>query len=183
MNQLTGLLIAFLAAIVVAGTSISWTWLIGTGWEPAPNPVVVKMLTLAEVREGDVVYDLGSGDGRVLVKAVRDFGAKAVGIEADPIRWFLTWLNIRRAKIGAAKVIWGNFFKVNLSGASVVVIFLSRGTNRRLRNKFLRELSPGTRIVSYFWPIDGWESQQIDPESKIYIYRVPDSGGSDSLNK
>ncbi len=150
-----------------------WTLSIGAGYDPTPMNKVYKMLDLAQVDENDIVYDLGSGDGRIVLTAARRFGAQAVGIEADPFRfifsWFIILLSGHKKRI---KLEFGNFFKKKIDNATVVTVFLFRPTNNKLRKKFINELKPGTRIVSYIWPFDDWKCEDALPEDKIYLYTI-----------
>jgi len=152
-----------------------WTVLVGAGWEPTPMPVVYRMLSLAEVKPQDVVYDLGCGDGRIIIAAVSEFGARAVGIEVDPLRYFIVQLRIRLRKLdNKIQLIWGNFFYQNLRPATVITIFLSSRANSQLERKFCQELRPGTRVVSYYWPLRKWKPYNMDYESRIYLYQIPE---------
>lgn len=138
-----------------------------------PTKYVCRMLELAEINEDDIVYDLGSGDGRILIAAARVYGARAVGIEADPSRFIYSWLNILvSGQVKRARVKFGNLFKKNISDATIVTLFLFRPTNNKLKSKLLRELKPGTRIVSYIWTFEGWEMQSCLPENRIYLYVI-----------
>jgi len=128
---------------------------------------------MAKVNSKDIVYDLGSGDGRILITAVREFGARSVGIEADPLRLIFSRILIKLLRLGGqAKVIWGNFYNKKLSEATVITVFLFGSTNVRLKEKFERELKPRTRIVSYHWPFEGWSSVVADEEEQIYLYQI-----------
>jgi len=148
-----------------------WTLMIGAGYDPTPMSKVYKMLDLAQVAENDVVYDLGSGDGRIVLTAARRFGAQAVGIEVDPFRFLFSWFIILvsgyRSKV---KLKFGNFFKKRIGDATVVTVFLFRPTNIKLKKKFMNELKPGARIVSYVWPFEDWECEDALPEDRIYLY-------------
>ena len=165
-----------LVFVIVAGSwSVFTLWpvVIGAGFQPTSKKAVGRMLALANVGAADTVYDLGSGDGRLLVESAKLFGAKSVGIEADPLRVAWSRILISRAGVGErARVIWANFFRVNISEASVVTLFLMAGTNSRLRTKFTSELKPGTRIVSHEWRIEGWRPVAEDKEQKVYLYVV-----------
>lgn len=131
------------------------------------------MLELAEINEDDIVYDLGSGDGRILIAAARVYGAKAVGIEADPSRFIYSWLNILvSGQVKRARVRFGNLFKKNISDATIVTLFLFGPTNNRLKDKLLSELKPGTRIVSYIWTFEGWEMQGPLSNTRVYLYTI-----------
>ena len=131
------------------------------------------MLRLARLNENDVLYDLGSGDGRILLAAAKKYGAKAVGIEVDPFRFVLSWFFVLLAgQTKRIRVKFGNFFKKKIGDASVVTIFLYTPTNNKLKEKFLKELKPGTKVVSYIWPFDNWEFEDYLPEDRIYLYVI-----------
>ncbi|MGY5853115.1 MAG: SAM-dependent methyltransferase [Candidatus Thorarchaeota archaeon] len=166
-------LLVFLFGLLAVLIWIAWSSIIGAPWVPTPNKRVRSMLEIAEVGEGDIVYDLGSGDGRVLIMASKEFGAQSVGIEMDPIRIMWSKLNIRRHRLKhLARVITGNFFNVNLEEASVVTIYQAYGVNKRIREKLDVDLRPGTRVVSYRFFIDGWTPVKTDEEASTYLYVV-----------
>lgn len=167
--------IAALLAIAITLTilSIAWSGVAGAPWLPSARHRVRRMLELAEVRPDDVVYDLGSGDGRVLLVAARDFGARAVGIEIDPLRCLWTRKHLAvRGLSDRTEVIWGNFFHEDLSGADIVTVYLRQDTNNRLMNKLWRELKPGTRVVSNTFIFPGREVETIDRDEHLYLYRI-----------
>jgi hypothetical protein len=120
-------------AVLVFIASKFWTIFIGAGWSPTPLPTVRRMLSLAEVKPEDIVYDLGCGDGRIIIIASREYGAKSVGIEADPFRCLYTWARIMFSGLSKKTgLIWGNFFGRDLSEASVITLFLSQSANNNL---------------------------------------------------
>jgi SAM-dependent methyltransferase len=162
-------LIGLIAGILIIW--VLWTRLFGAEWIPMPLPKIRKMLELAEVKEGDLLYDLGSGDGRIIILASKEFGARAMGIEIDPLRFLLSWILIKIFKI-KAEVRLGNFFDENLSDATVVTLFLLESTNRKLKQKLRKELKPGTRVVSYRWKFDGWTPSKVDEKFKLYLYEI-----------
>ena len=130
---------------------------------------------MGNVGPGDVLFDLGSGDGRILTMASKEFGAKAVGIEINP--FLILWTKIKTVFSGLSgkvDVIWGNFFNQNLAKANVVTLYLLQGTNQKLKPKLEKELQPGTRIVSHVFTFDGWEPEKVDLDWKIYMYRIDD---------
>ena len=146
-----------------------------------PTDVVTEMLRLATVSPNDVVYDLGSGDGRLVIAAARDFGARGVGIEIDPSLIALSTESARRAGV-ADRVTFrtDDFFDTNLSDATVVTLYLSRSINQRLRPKLLRELRPGARIVSHNFDMgDDWipnETKQVlsrDRLVTVFLWVIP----------
>ena len=135
------------------------------------------MLKLAEVQPGDVVYDLGCGDGRVVITAAKEFGARGVGIDIDSDRIKQSRKNARKAGV-THRVSFRNedLFEADIADATVVALYLLQTLNYRLRPKLLRELEPGTRIVSYTFDIPDWPPEkQVDlAEGKIYLWRVPE---------
>jgi SAM-dependent methyltransferase len=145
-----------------------------------PLVVVNEMLTLAGVTARDVVYDLGSGDGRILIAAARDRGARGVGLEIDPT---LVALSIERARrLGLADRLsfrQQDLFEADLTPATVVTLYLSRDLNRRLRPKLLSELRPGARIVSHSFDMGDWvPSRTLQVSSNegshtLYLWVVP----------
>ncbi|MGH7305875.1 MAG: SAM-dependent methyltransferase, partial [Candidatus Rokuibacteriota bacterium] len=122
-----------------------------------PTDVVTEMLRLAKVNAGDVVYDLGSGDGRIVIAAARDFGARGVGIEIDPGLVELSRERAQRAGV-ADRVTFrsDDLFEADLSDATVVTLYLSYRMNQQLRPKLMRELRPGSRIVSHDYDMGDW---------------------------
>jgi predicted RNA methylase len=131
------------------------------------------MLKLAEVKPGDTVYDLGSGDGRVIIDAARLFGANAVGIEIDFLRFLWTKVKIIYLGLsGKVNILHGNFFNIDISSADVVTIYLLQETNIKLTYKFISELRPGTRIVSNTFTLPGLRIISSDEKDKIYVYII-----------
>ena len=153
------------------GIFVIWSAPLGAGWEPTSRKKVRRMLEMSGAGPTDIIYDLGSGDGRIVVEAARRFHAKAVGVEADPFRVLFSELMISLLHLeGRAKIIWGNFFRVDLREATIVTMFLSQGTNRRLESKLMAELRPGTRVVSYEWTFDGWTPTARDADNHLSLY-------------
>jgi SAM-dependent methyltransferase len=145
-----------------------------------PLVVVNEMLRLANVTAGDVVYDLGSGDGRILIAAARDRGARGVGLEIDPALVALSTDRARR--LGLADRLsfrQQDLFEADLSPATVVTVYLSPDLNRRLRPKLLSELRPGSRIVSHSFDMGDWApSRTLQVSSNegshtLYLWVVP----------
>ena len=150
---------------------------------PTPEPVVRRMLTLANVRAGELVYDLGAGDGRILYSAVKDFDAKAIGIELHESRYEAIAKRIEREHLGnSAGVIRGDFFNIDLSQADVVTLYLLTSVNTMIKPKLERELKAGARVVSHDFPIHGWVPLQVEKvrdkfrnTHMVYLYQVPRS--------
>jgi len=147
-------------------------------YEPSPQNVVDLMLKLANVHKGDVVYDLGCGDGRIVITAIRKYGATGVGIDIDPIRIAESVQNARLAGV-MDRAIFRNedLFEADIHNATVVALFLWRSANLKLRPKLLRELTPGTRVVSYYWDMDDWKpDKRIEVDGNpIYIWTIPEN--------
>jgi SAM-dependent methyltransferase len=145
---------------------------------PTPQSVVDAMLELAAVTPNDVVYDLGSGDGRIVITAAKKFGARGVGIEIDPAL-------VKKATENAAadgvsdrvRFVTQDLFKAEISDATVVTLYLLQSINERLRPKLIRELKPGARVVSHVfnmgpeWPP---EKEVAVGASRIFLWRIAD---------
>lgn len=149
-----------------------------------PLEVVDQMLRLARVGPDDVVYDLGSGDGRVVIAAARDFGARAVGIEIDPRLVSRSREYADRAGLASRVTIREqDLFEADLSAATVVALYLTREINLRLRPKLERELRPGTRIVSFNFDMGDWEPAvvlRVDVNGRaipVYLWVLGPRGG------
>jgi precorrin-6B methylase 2 len=126
---------------------------------PTPRPIVHQMLNLAQLRRGERLFDLGAGDGRVMIEAIRKFGAQATGIEIDPNR--VQRIRERLHSTGLkAEVIQADFMAVDLSPADVVAIYLSDSANAKLAPKLSRELRPGTRVVSLDYLLPNWQHEK-----------------------
>jgi SAM-dependent methyltransferase len=122
-----------------------------------PDTVVREMLRLAGVGPGDVVYDLGSGDGRVVIIAAQEFGAGGVGVEIDPALVAQSQERARRLGLAErARFVHRDIFETDVSAATVLTLYLSPELNARLRPKLARELAPGARIVSHDFPMGDW---------------------------
>jgi SAM-dependent methyltransferase len=142
---------------------------------PTPQPVVEAMLRLAGVGAGDVVYDLGSGDGRVVITAARLFGARGVGVELDSHLVIQSEEAARQAGVERrVTILEQDLFTVDLAPATVVTIYLWSAMYDRLMPRLAR-LKPGTRIVVYRWALAGWkpEARGGTGEESYYLYRVP----------
>lgn len=162
-----------LLAVVIIAVSIIWPLIIGAAWSPTSTRVVLKMLEMAEVRPDDVVYDLGSGDGRIVIESARKYRAKGIGIEADPLRVIWSRIAVMVLRLNhRVKIIWGDIFRADISEASVVTVFLWQRTNTKLKKKLQRQLRPGTRVVSYIWTFEDWIPVDEDKEDRVYLYII-----------
>ncbi len=130
------------------------------------------MCKLAKITNKDIIYDLGSGDGQALMAAAR-LGAKGIGIEIDPIRVWISKLLFKLNGVDLKiKVVRKNFFDVDLSEATVIFAYLVPKTLARLKPKFLKELKPGTRIVTFVYKID-LPLIASDKKNEVYVFEIP----------
>jgi len=142
---------------------------------PTPQPVVEAMLELAQVKPTDVVYDLGCGDGRIVIAAAKKYGARGVGIDINPERIREAIENAKKEGVlDKVKFIQGNFFEADIRDATVVTLYLLTSVNLKLRPKLLRELKPGTRIVSHRFDMGDWEPvKKIEFDDRpLYLWIV-----------
>ena len=147
---------------------------------PTPQPVVDAMLGIAKVTSSDVVYDLGSGDGRIVITAAKDFGARGVGVELDPALVQKATQNAIDAGVAdRVRFVNADIFATDVSEATVVTLYLLQSINERLRPKLVRELKPGTRIVSHVFsmgpewpPLDSFMVQR----SPVFLWILPVRG-------
>ena len=143
---------------------------------PTPLPVVDAMLDLAKVNKSDVVYDLGCGDGRIVVRAATRFGCRGVGVDLNPERVKEAKANAIRANVTElTRFEVGDVFEFDFSGASVVTMYLLPSVNLKLRPRLLKELKPGTRLVSHDFHMGDWaaETTREVGRSRIYLWTIP----------
>jgi SAM-dependent methyltransferase len=141
---------------------------------PTTDEAVQAMLKLADVKVSDTVYDLGCGDGRIVIAAAKNFGARAVGIDIDPVRIREANENAKKAGVERrVKFIEEDLFKADFHEATVVTLFLLPQVNLQLKPKLLKDLKPGTRIVSNTFDMGDWK-----PEKE---FTVGDSGDDDTF--
>lgn len=148
-------------------------------YEPTPQHVVAEMLSLANVGPSDVVYDLGCGDGRIVIAAVKAFGARGVCVDIDPQRTLESRANAERAGVARRiRFLTQDLFETDIGDATVVTLFLYPDVNLRLRPKLWRDLRPGTRVVSYVHDMGDWtavETRTVQTgrgSRKIYLWTI-----------
>lgn len=151
------------------------------GLPPVPTRPerIQRALKLASLQAHETLYDLGAGDGRVLVIAARDFGARAVGIEIGPIQCLLAWL--RTAASGFGKQVgvrWGNFYRADLRDADVVFVYATSKEVGKLAPHLKTRMKRGSRLVSISADFDEWEPSIVDEHDLIFIYEMPPAMGS-----
>jgi len=145
----------------------------------SPTRVVDRMLEMASIKPGETVYDLGCGDGRILITAVERYKAKAVGVEISPKLVAKATTAIERAGVsGQARVMQGDLLEVDLTGADVVTLYLATQLNERLRPRLEKYLKPGARVVSHDYAVPGWKPTKVDRTDGsqghlIYLYEMP----------
>lgn len=146
---------------------------------PTPETIVQKILEAGRVKPGDTVYDIGSGDGRILISAVRDFGAKAVGIEILPDLCEKARKRVKSLGLDdRIRIVQGSALRMDLSPADVVTMCLLTGSNERMRPVLEKYLKPGARVVSSDFPIKGWKPldsiriREGRMQHTIYVYAI-----------
>ena len=170
---------ALLAIVPAAGTDRAQTGVKpDVVYIPTPQPVVEAMLDLAKVTSADVVYDLGSGDGRIVITAAKKYGARGVGVEIDPALVEQARQNAKTAGVSdRVRFVTQDLFTANLRPATVVTLYLLQSLNERLRPKLVRELRPGTRVVSHVFNMGPeWPAAQtvtVD-RSRIFLWAIPE---------
>jgi tRNA G37 N-methylase Trm5 len=139
---------------------------------PTPQPVVDKMLDLAKVGKNDIVYDLGSGDGRMVITAAKERGARGVGIDLNPQRVAEAKANAEKAGVAdKVKFIQGDLFKTNFADATVVTLYLLPSVNQQLRPQLWKQLKVGTRVVSHDFDMGPeWPPQKVEKVNGKTIY-------------
>lgn len=165
-----------LLIIVILLFLLSMLWPPDSPWSPwwRTTPKLARIeCKLAKVKKGDIIYDLGSGEGTALIIATKEFGATGVGIEIDPFRAFLSKVKIRFADLAdKIEIRRDSFWNQNISEATVVFMYLIPKTLVKLRPKFLKELKPGTRVVTFVYKMDLPLVAQ-DEKAELYCYEIP----------
>ena len=171
-------LFGILCVLVLGALPLAAQWEEGydVPFVPTPQEVVEGMLKLANVKPGDVVYDLGCGDGRIVVTAAQKFGARGVGVDINPERIRESNENAKNAGVtDRVKFIEKSFFDADIKEATVVTLYLLSDINLRLKPKLLKELKPGSRIVSHSFDMGDWKpDKEIEVNHrKVYLWIVP----------
>ncbi|MCI4335862.1 MAG: hypothetical protein L3K17_01505 [Thermoplasmata archaeon] len=160
--------------------AVAYFWLVsflfGAGYQGAPRKSVDAAFRLGQVDRTDTLYEIGAGVGAIVFPAAREYGARVVAVEIEPLRVMI--LRLRRAT-GPAKdrieLRRTNMYGIDYRPATVVTAFLWPGAMARLRPKFEQELQPGARVLSRCHPIIGWRPAAYDPDADVYLYRCPES--------
>ena len=160
--------------LLVSGLWLLVPALYGLPWIPTREKRIRRALEIAKLRPGETLYDLGAGDGRVLVMAAKEFGARAVGIEIGPMQCLVGWLRILFS--GSMKRAWirfGDFYDADISDADVVFVYATSSQTSKLFPLLERQLRPGARVVSIAADFPVWVPTAVDRESLIFLYVVP----------
>jgi predicted RNA methylase len=145
----------------------------------SPVKIVDRMLELANLKPGETLYDLGCGDGRILIAAAEKYKVKAVGVEISPKLVAEAQANIEKSGLSdQARVIKGDLLDTDLSGADVVTIYLATSLNRKLRPRLERFLKAGARVISHDYAVPGWKPSRVERADDrhvhlIYVYDMP----------
>ena len=151
------------------------------GLPPVPTKPerIQKALKLANLQPNETLYDLGAGDGRVLLIAVRDFGAKAVGLEIGPIQCALIWLRVTANGFGnQIQVRWENYYKADLKDADIVFVYATSKEITKLAPHLETQMKKGARLVSISADFPEWEPQDFDDRELIFVYEMPPLRGN-----
>ena len=167
--------------LILAGLFLLFavTWLVvpalyGLPWVPTREKRIRRALELANLKPDERLYDLGAGDGRVLVMAAKEFDANAVGIEIGPVQCLVGWLRIwfsgsrKRARMRC-----GDFYKADISSADVVFVYATSSQTSNLLPLLERSLHSGARLVSIAADFSGWVPKTVDRENLIFLYEMP----------
>ncbi|MGD9676312.1 MAG: cyclopropane-fatty-acyl-phospholipid synthase family protein [Candidatus Bipolaricaulia bacterium] len=170
---------AWIAGVTLGALSLlwlGWNLTLDALWQPTDRVTVRRILLLSAIRPGERMVDLGCGDGRIVIAAARHFGAHAVGVEIDPFR--VCWARLAALFAGVphrARIVHGNMYTYDLRESDVVVLFLSATSNFKLQERLKSALRAGSRVVSYYHPMWGWEPDVIGEARDgypIYVYRM-----------
>jgi len=170
---------SYLFCLLFSGCSVIWT----TGevpFVPTPIEVVDRMLEVAEVKQGDIVYDLGSGDGRIVIRAAKKYGARGVGIEIDPDLVQKSRAKAQEEGVGhLVEFRVQDALTVNVSEATVVTLYLLPEFNAKLRPILQKQLKPGSRVVAHDFDIEGWSPNRVEKmpgsllhQHTIYLWKI-----------
>lgn len=148
-------------------------------YQPSPQPVVDKMLELAKVNKDDLLYDLGCGDGRIVITAAQKYGARGIGIDLDPQRVAEAKANAKKAGVeDRVQFMVGDLYAANFSDATVVTLFLWPDVNLKLRPLLWQQLKVGTRVVSHLWDMGPeWPPEKTESiqDRKIYYWTITET--------
>lgn len=181
---MTNFLVVFLFVLSIILFLIGLLWMLvpalyGLPSRPTGLNRIRRALKLVNLQPDEVLYDLGSGDGRVLIIAAREFGAQAVGIEIGPVQRAFSWVKVRRSGIRhKVRIEAGNFYKADLHEADVVFVYATSREVVKLAPHLERQMKSGSRLVSISADFPEWEPTTFDERELIFIYEMPPKRGS-----
>ncbi|MFC1787805.1 SAM-dependent methyltransferase [Patescibacteria group bacterium] len=165
---IVAIIFGFLFSLAYASAS-------GAPWVPTFKRDIKRLAKLLELKPGDKFYELGCGDGRVCFALAKQTKIKAVGIELSLLQYLIGKLRQWLSCSTRVQIKYGNVFNQDLSEADVIYLFLMPEVYQKIRTKFETELKDGARVVSYVWPIPGWEPTQVDKHLKapnLFLYKI-----------
>jgi SAM-dependent methyltransferase len=175
-------LLVFGCSVILFAIGLLWILIpVLYGLPPVPTRPerIRKALKLANLQPNETLYDLGAGDGRVLLIAARDFDAKAIGIEIGPIQCALIWLRVvANGYTRKIQVRWENFYKADLKDADVVFVYATSKEVMKLAPHLETQMKRGSRLVSISADFPAWEPQKIDDSDLIFLYEMPPTKGN-----
>jgi SAM-dependent methyltransferase len=181
MNNIL-VLVAFFFFIALFVLGLLWVLvpaLYGLPSRPTHPDRIRAALKLADLKPDEVLYDLGCGDGRVLIVAAREFGAKAVGVEIGPAQRLVSWLRAMNNGVrDRVRIEAGNFFKSDVHDADVVYIYATSTEVTKLAAHLEKQMKPGSRVVSISADFPEWEPSDFDEGRLIFVYNMPPTPGS-----
>ena len=181
---MSDLFVLFLYVLSIVLLMIGVLWILVPalyGLPPVPTKLsrIRKALKLVHLQPEEVLYDLGSGDGRVLIIAAREFGAQAVGIEIGPVQRAVSRLNVLRNGVRhKVRIEAGNFYQSDLSAADVVFLYATSKEISKLASHLEKQMKPGSRLVSISADFPKWEPSAFDERELIFVYEMPPKPGS-----
>jgi hypothetical protein len=164
--------------------AVGWTWYLVPAIYGLPSvhtrrDRIRAALRLANLGAGETLYDLGAGDGRVLVIAAKEFGARAVGVEVGPVQCAAAWVNaLYNGVRQQVRVKWGDFLKADLRAADVVFIYATSSQALRLEKQLEAQLRPGARVVTISFDLPDWEPAGFDNRELFFLYEMPPRPGN-----
>ena len=174
------ILLAYLSSVLVL---VYGLWLIvpffyQLPWVPTAKDRARKALKMAKLQPGETVYDLGAGDGRILLLAAEEFGAKAIGVEASPLQYLVavarSFFSGNRQNIQVRRE---NFYKADFSDADVLFAYMTPDHAIRFQDKFVAQLKPGARVVMIAFDFPHWMPSDVDQDNLIFMYEMPPEEG------
>ena len=173
----TLLSITVVGFFLLLATTVILPALFGSPWHPLSPRAIRRILEFSEIQTGDKIYDLGSGEGRVLITAARKFGAEGVGVEIDPLKVWVSRFLIRCAGVqDSVRIFRGNFYKFDASDADVIYVYLTHQALDRIFPEILKTLKPTVKIVSYRFCLQNMTPDKVDTRHNLYLYQLRKGG-------